>query len=263
MTRGCRAGMKSGSPTSRVWLSSIPDTGIGASGQCCDDGWVQVNHKRSYRLWREHGLSLRVRHRRRHAGPPSPRPPEAMSPHEIWAYDFVHDRCAKGEALKCLIVVDESTRRCFAIEVGGRLDARQVLAVLTRLIGAHGAPGYLRSDNGPELVAKAIKAWLAISNIGPADIEPGKPWQTGAAESFIGKFRDEGLNMDWFHSRKEVQIIIESYRRQYNEERPPSSLQYQTPTEVGASLVRPPAAPGQETIGDSLPSTGLTLPVVQ
>jgi putative transposase len=224
---------------------------------------VRGNHKRIYRVWREHGLSLRVRHRRRRAGSPSPRPPEATRPHEIWAYDFVHDRCANGEALKCLIVVDEYTRMCLAIEVGGRLDARQVLAVLSRLIGAHGAPGYLRSDNGPEFVANAIKAWLSISNIGPAYIEPGKPWQNGAAESFIGKCRDECLNMEWFHSRKEAQVIIENYRRQYNEERPHSSLQYRTPTEVGAGLVRPPAAKGQETICDPLQSTGLTLPVVQ
>jgi putative transposase len=223
---------------------------------------VRVNHKRVYRLWREHGLSLRVRRRKR-AGPPSPRPPEATRPHEIWAYDFVHDRCANGEALKCLIVVDEYTRMCLAIEVGGRLDARRVIAVLTHLIQAHGAPVYLRSDNGPEFVASAIKTWLSISNIGPAYIEPGKPWQNGAAESFIGKFRDECLNMEWFLSRKEAQVIIESYRRQYNEERPHSSLDYRTPAEVGAGLARPLTAKGHEGIGDPLQSAGLTLPMAQ
>jgi putative transposase len=224
---------------------------------------VRGNHKRVYRLWREHGLSLRVRHSRRRAGPPSPRPPEATRPHEMWAYDFVHDRCANGEALKCRIVVDEYTRMCLAIEVGGRLDARRVIAVLTRLIQAHGAPVYLRSDNGPGFAANAIKAWLSISPIGPASIEPGKPWQNGAAESFIGKFRDECLNMEWFHSRKEAQVIIESYRRQYNEERPHSSLAYRTPAEASAGRRLPPAAKGPEAIDHPSQSAGLTLPVVQ
>jgi putative transposase len=129
---------------------------------------VRVNHKRVYRLWREHGLGVRIRRRRKRAGPPALRPPEATSPHEIWAYDFVHDRCANGEALKCLIIMDEYTRMCLAIEVGGRLDARWVIAVLTHLIQAHGAPVYLRRDNGPEFVANAIKTWLSITNIIPA-----------------------------------------------------------------------------------------------
>jgi putative transposase len=181
----------------------------------------------------------------------------------MWAYDFVHDRCANGDALKGLIVVDEYPRMCLAIEGGGRLDARQVLAVLPRLIGAHGAPGYLRSDNRPDFVANAIKAWLSISHIGPAYIEPGKPWQNGAAESFIGKFRDECLNMEWFHSRKEAQVIIASYRRQYNEERPHSSLAYQTPAEASAGRRLPPAATCPEAIDHPSQSAGLTLPVVQ
>jgi putative transposase len=140
---------------------------------------------------------------------------------------------------------------------------QRVVAVLTHLIQAHGAPVYLRSDNGPEFVASAIKTWLSISNIDPAYIEPGKPWQNGAAESFIGKFRDECLNMEWFHSRKEAQVIIESYRRQYNEERPHSSLNYRTPSEVGAGLGLPPAVKGQETICDPLRSTDLTFYMVR
>jgi putative transposase len=138
-----------------------------------------------------------------------------------------------------------------------------VLAVLTRLVGVHGAPGSLRRDHGPEFVANASKAWLSISHIGPAYIEPGTPWQNGAAESFIGKFRDECLNMEWFHSRREAQVIIESSRRQYNEERPPSSLAYQTPAEAGAGQSLPPAAKGPEAMDHPSPAAGLTLPVVQ
>ena len=210
---------------------------------------IRVNHKRLYRLWREHRFNVRTRRRRKQGGPPLLRLPKASRPNEIWAYDFVHDRCANGEALKCLVVVDEYSRMCLAIEVGGRVDARQVIAVLKGLIHADGMPRYIRSDNGPEFVAKAIQSWLATSGIGTAYIEPGKPWQNGAAESFIGKFRDECLNVEWFLSRREARVIIEQYRRQYNEERPHSSLDYRTPAEV-------------EAMGAPNKSEGLTLPVV-
>jgi putative transposase len=193
-----------------------------------------VNHKRVYRLWRESGFNLYARRRRRRVAPPSPRLPEATKPHDIWAYDFVHARCANGEALKCLAVVDEYTRICLAIEVGYRIDSGQVVAVLTQLIHTYGMPRYLRSDNGPEFVANAIKVWLSTQGIGTVYIEPGKPWQNGAIESFIGKFRDECLNMEWFLNRREAQVIIESYRRYYNEERPHSSLAYRTPAEASA-----------------------------
>ncbi len=121
---------------------------------------------------------------------------------------------------------------CLAIEVGSRVASGQVIEALTRLIRAHGAPCYIRSDNGPEFVAQAVKTWLSANGISTAFIEPGKPWQNGAAESFIGKFRDECLNMEWFRSRNEARVIIAQYRQQYNEERPHSSLGYQTPAEV-------------------------------
>jgi putative transposase len=195
---------------------------------------IRVNHKRLYRLWREQGLTLRARRRRKRGGPPRPRLPKASRPNEIWAYDVVHDRCANGEALKCLVVVDEYSKMCFAIEVGGRVEARQVIAVLKGLIPVYGKPQYIRSDHGPEFIAKAIQSWLAISGIGTAYIEPGKPWQNGAAESFIGKFRDECLPVEWFLSRREARVIIEQYRRQDHEERPHSSLDYCTPAEVEA-----------------------------
>jgi putative transposase len=125
------------------------------------------------------------------------------------------------------------------------------------------APRYLRSDNGPEVVANAINAWLSTQGIRTVYIEPGKPWQNGAIESFIGKFRDECLNMEWFRNRQEARVIIESYRRQYNEERPHSSLAYRTPAEASASRRLPPAAKCPEAISYPLPSAGLTLPVVQ
>jgi putative transposase len=150
----------------------------------------------------------------------------------MWAYDFVHDRCANGEALKCLVIMDEYTRLWLAIEVGSRVASGQVVEVLTRLIHAHGAPCYIRSDNGPEFVAQAVRTWLSTNDISTAFIEPGKPWQNGAAESFIGRFRDECLNMEWFLSRNEARVIIEQYRHQYNEGLPHSGLGYRTPAHV-------------------------------
>jgi len=222
-----------------------------------------VNHKRVYRLWRESGFNLHARRRRRRTRPPSLRPPEATQPHDIWAYDFVHDRCANGAPLKCLAVVDEYTRMCLAIEVSHRIDSRQVVAVLERLVHTHGMPRYLRSDNGPEFIAKAIKAWLSTRGIGTVYIEPGKPWQNGAIESFIGKFRDECLTREWFLHRREARVIIESDRRHYNEERPHSSLAHRTPAEASAGRLLPPTAKCPEAIDHPSQSAGLTFPVVQ
>ena len=176
----------------------------------------------------------------------------------MWAYDFVHDRCANGAALKCLAVVDEYTRLCLAIEVGSRIDAQQVLNVLTRLLHRYGVPSYIRSDNGPEFIAKAIKDWLAAQGIDTAYIEPGKPWQNGAVESFIGKFPDECLHTEWFLNRTEARIIIENYRREYNEERPHSSLAYRTPAEARAGRLLPPAAKCPEAMDNPSPCAGLT-----
>ena len=183
-----------------------------------------VNHKRVYRLWHRQGFSLPRRHHRKRREAPAPRPPEATRPHELWADAFVHDRCANGAALKCLVVVDEYTRLGLAIEVGGRLAAEQVMAALARLIEVYGVPRYLRSDNGPELVAHAVKAWLSTSGIATAYIDRGKPWQNGTSESFIGKFRDECRNMEWLVGGLEARVMIEGYRREYKEGGPKSNV---------------------------------------
>ena len=149
----------------------------------------------------------------------------------MWAYDFVFDACANGQQLKCLTVVDEWTRECLAIDVGGSIRSGRVIEALSRLVSERGAPRHLRSDNGPEFVAKAVLRWLLAANIECAHIDPGKPWQNGTDESFNGKFRDECLGLEWFRSRAEAKVIIESWRRHYNEERPHSSLSYLTPSE--------------------------------
>jgi len=201
-----------------------------------------INHKRVYRVWKQEGLSLRTKLKRRRSGPQMDRPPVASRPNEVWAYDFAHDRCANGQKLKNLVVIDEFTRELLAIDVRGRINSERVVEVLKRLIGERGAPEFIRSDNGPEFVAKRVQSWLQQSGIGPVFIQPGKPWQNGLVESAIGKLRDECLNMEWFCNREEARIVIEMYRQQYNQERVHSSLGYRTPAEV-ASESLPRLAP--------------------
>ena len=191
----------------------------------------EMSADRAYRLWRQAGLQVpRRRPRRRIAsGRPRPIPPTAAN--HVWAYDFVFDRCANGQQLKCLTVVDEWTRECLAIEVAGSIRSSHVIDVLARLVSTHGAPRHLRSDNGPEFVSRAILKWLGASDIDTALIDPGKPWQNATNESFNDKFRDECLSLEWFRSRVEAKVLIESWRKHYNEVRPHSSLGYLTPKE--------------------------------
>ena len=186
---------------------------------------------RARRLWRQAGLGLpRKRPRRRIAASrPRPLPPRAAN--HVWAYDFVFDSCANGQQLKCLTIVDEFTHECLAVDVAGSIRSARVIDVLTRLMSVHGAPAYLRSDNGPEFVSNAILHWLTDARIETAHIDPGKPWQNGTNESFNGKFRDECLSVEWFRTRREAQIIIEAWRKHYNAVRPHSSLGYLTPHE--------------------------------
>ena len=174
-----------------------------------------------------------------------PRPQAPTGPNQVWSYDFVFDRCANGQQLKCLTVTDEFTKEGLAIDVGGRIRSPRVIEVLTRLVSERGAPSFLRSDNGPEFVSKALLSWIVAQGIGTALIEPGKPWQNGVTESFNGKFRDECLSLEWFRSRAEAKVIIESWRQHYNAVRPHSSLDYLTPNEFAAQLNN--AAPGKAT----------------
>ena len=141
------------------------------------------------------------------------------------------DATAQGQQIKCLTVVDEFTHECLAIDVAGSIRSKRVIEVLSRLISAHGAPLFLRSDNGPEFVSHAILEWIAESGIATALIDPGKPWQNGTNESFNGRFRDECLSIEWFRSRAEAKVVIETWRLHFNVIRPHSSLNYLTPLE--------------------------------
>jgi len=198
---------------------------------------------RAHRLWRQNGLQLPRRRPRRRisTGRPRPLPPTAIG--HVWTYDFVFDACANGQQLKCLAVLDEYSRECLAIDVAGSIRSGRVIEVLSQLISIHGAPRYIRSDNGPEFVARAILRWLGKANIETAYIDPGKPWQNAAGESFNGKFRDECLSLEWFRNRIDAKIVIEAWRRHYNETRPHSSLGYLTPAEFkrAGSTTRPEA----------------------
>ena len=132
---------------------------------------------RAHRLWRLHGLQVPRKRPRRRVATGRPRPLPANGVNQVWAYDFLFDACANGQQLKCLTVIDEYTRECLAIDVAGSIRSPRVIEVLSRLVSVHGAPKYLRSDNGPEFVSRAILKWLGTANIDTAHRDPGKPWE--------------------------------------------------------------------------------------
>jgi putative transposase len=201
---------------------------------------VTVRAQRLHRLWRGAGLQVPRRRPRRRVATGRPRPTPPTAANHVWACDFVFDSCANGQQLKCLTVIDEWTRECLAVDVAGSIRSRRVIEVLTRLVSLHGAPRYLRADNGPEFVSRAILQWATTSGITTAPIDPGKPWQNGMDESFNGKLRDECLSLEWFRCRPEAVAVIEAWREHYNAVRPHSSLGYLTPTEfkIKSGLLR-------------------------
>ena len=190
---------------------------------------------RTHRLWRQAGLQVPRRRPRRRVATGRPRPVPATGAHHVWAYDFVFDTCAQGQQLKCLTVIDAWTRECLAIDVAGGIRSGRVIEVLAQRISMHGPPRYLRSDNGPEFVACAILRWVHEAGIEMALIDPGKPWQNGADESFNGTLRDEHWTLQWFRNRIDARVGIEQWRRHYNEVRPHASLGYLTPLEFKAT----------------------------
>ena len=208
-----------------------------ASGRSLQDGAFTAAHKRL-----PFGSRVRVTNHangRSVAAAARPRPQAPSGPNQVWSYDFVFDHCANGQQLKCLTVTDEFTKEGLAIDVDGRIRSARVIEVLSRLVSDRGAPAVLRSDNGPEFVSKALLSWTVAQGICTALIEPGKPWQNGVAESFNGKFRDECLSLEWFRSRAEAKVLIEEWRRHYNEVRPHSSLGYLTPNAFVTQGARP------------------------
>ncbi len=213
------------------------------------EGW-RVNHKRIERLWRREGLKVPKKQRKRGRlwltdGSCLRMRPEHRN--HVWSYDFVSDRTVDGRPLKMLTVIDEYTRECLAIDVKRRMRSIHVLERMADLFMTHGTPKYIRSDNGPEFTAHLIRSWLDRLDVGTLFIEPGSPWENGFNESFNGKLRDEYLNGELFYTLAEAKILIERWRREYNEFRPHSSLGYRPPAPATTTSKPPAFAPLQET----------------
>ena len=194
-------------------------------------GW-HVNRKRVERIWRREGLKVPQRQPKRgrlwlNDGSCIRLRPEY--PGHVWAYDFVEGRTHDGRKFRILAIIDEASRECMALLVARRIRSADVLAILADLFVIHGPPAQIRSDNGPEFVATAVKGWLAQIGVQTLYITPGSPWENGYCESFNGSLRDELLNGEIFYSLAEAQILIEAWRRHYNTVRPHSSLGYRPP----------------------------------
>ena len=202
------------------------------------DGW-RVNFKRIYRLWRREGFKVprKTRKKRRlgHSGNSCVRR-RAKHPDHVWTWDFIHDRTATGKPLKWLAITDEYTRECLALEVDRSITADKVLDILTNLFLTRGVPKYIRSDNGPEFIAKAIQRHGEQVGLEMLSIEPGSPWENGFAESFFSRLRDELLNVEEFMNLAEARWFAKHRLHEHNEERPHSSLGYRTPSEFAADL---------------------------
>ncbi|MGI4801932.1 MAG: IS3 family transposase, partial [Janthinobacterium lividum] len=219
------------------------------------------NHKRVERIWRREGLKVPTRQPKRgrlwlNDGSCLRLRPDR--PNHVWAYDFVEDRTREGRKFRTLNVVDEFSRECLAIRVARKLGSTEVIEVLTDLFISRGIPAYIRSDNGPEFVATAVKAWITELGARPAYIEPGSPWENGYVESFNGKFRDELLACEAFNTLAEAKVLIEQWRVHYNTVRPHSALGYRPPApEVVLSKV--PALALPPSPAGSAAAVGITM----
>ena len=215
-----------------------------ACGQFRQEG-LRVNPKRVQRLWREEGLKVprkQCKKRRLGTSENGSQRRVATQPNEVWSYDFVSDQTRDGRRLKYLCVVDEFTRECLALAVRRNFRAKEVIAVLAGLIAQRGVPAHLRSDNGLEFVAKAVQAWLKAHAVGPLYIAPGSPWENAYVESFNSRLRDEHLNHEEFASLLEAEVLAAGWRRDYNEARPHSSLEYLAPAVFAARWRAPVGA---------------------
>jgi transposase InsO family protein len=200
------------------------------------EGW-EVNKKRVQRLWREAGLKVPAKQQKRrrvgssHNGCTKRR---AEYVDHVWSYDFAMDSTEYGRRLKLMPVVDEYSRECLSIDVERSITSEEVVDTLHRLFRERGAPEYIRSDNGPEFIAAALKRWLAVCGVGTLYIEPGSPWENAYSETFVSRMRDELLNRGVFANLKEAQVLAGDYREHYNHHRPHGALGYLTPAEFAA-----------------------------
>ena len=220
-------------------------------------GWW-VNHKRVERIWRREGLKVPPKQPKRGRlwladGSCIRLRPEY--PNHVWSYDFVEDRTHDGRKYRMLNVLDEFTRECLTIRVSRKLNSTDVIDVLTDLFILRGIPGHIRSDNGPEFIAKALRSWIAAVGAQTAYIAPGSPWENGYCESFNARLRDELLDGEIFYSLKEAQTMIEAWRQHYNAIRPHSALGYRPPA---PEVVPWPPAPA--SLPGAPPATSTVVP---
>lgn len=202
----------------------------------------RINRKRVRRLWREEGLTIKAKTSRKiRTG--AAIPGAAEFPNHVWTYDFIFDQTLGGETLKILTLTDEFTRQSPALRVASSFTSVDVKDVLEEVIRDRGAPAFIRSDNGPEFIARDLGIWLTIQGVATRFIEPGKPWQNGFAESFHSRLREECLNGEVFYSARHAQVILDAWRAFYNAGRPHSSLGYRTPDQWAREAVERPAVP--------------------
>ncbi|QEG36034.1 IS2 transposase TnpB [Bythopirellula goksoeyrii] len=223
------------------------------------EGW-RVNPKRIYRLWRQEDLKVPKRRRKRRSMGSSVNAchcRRAEHPDHVWTWDFIFDRTTSGSALKWLSIVDEYTRECLALKVDRSITSEDVIDTLAELFAMRGVPQHIRSDNGPEFIAQAIRRWTEQLSIETLYIEPGSPWENGYAESFHSRFREELLALEEFESLAAARKLTMAWKEDYNHYRPHSSLGYATPVEFAArccSSVR--ATPSLQN------SSGITQPLL-
>lgn len=205
------------------------------------EGWQSergpVNPKRVHRLWKQAGLQVQKKQRKRRRLGTSENGCVRLKAGyvgHVWSVDFLFDTTEDGRQIKFMPVIDEYTRECFQIDVSRSITSKRVIRQLGRLFQRHGPPANLRSDNGPEFVAEALKTYLSAAEVETRYIEPGAPWQNGYVESFNATFRDELLDRELFSSVLEAEVLSEQYRRKYNTYRPHSSLDYLTPSAFAA-----------------------------
>ena len=214
------------------------------------EGWT-VNRKRVQRVWREAGLmvpSKECKRRRMGASENGITRRRAEYIDHVWSYDFAMDATEDGRRLKMMPIVEEYSRECLALETERSITAENVVETLARLFTERGAPSFIRSDNGPEFIAKVVKRWLAASGVETLYIEPGAPWENAYSETFISRLRDELLNREVFANLKEAKVLAEDYREHYNHHRPHGALGYLTPTEFAAieALTDQDSGPSEE-----------------
>lgn len=215
----------------------------------------KLNRKRTYRLWKQESFKVpqkQVKKTRLGVSENGIVRQSAVEPNDVWCWDFVHDRDEQGRAIRWLAIVDEFTRECLALDGARSFKADDVLDVLGKLFMTRGMPKHIRSDNGPEFIAEAMRNFLKLTEVDTLYIEPGSPWQNGYAESFNSRLRDELLDAELFADLAEAHVLANRWKSDYNHRRPHSSLGYQTPSEFASSCSPPPvgAAP--------LPAAGST-----